>query len=186
MQDCFDRGLAKSIGLSNFNSLQIQSIYDSATVKPSVLQVECHAYFSQRKLLQFCTNLGIILTAYGPIGSPGLPAFVKQSGFVKDPTTLKFDPPVLLDDATVKALATKYNKTPAQILLRWLIERNIVVIPKSASPTRIVENFAVFDFKLAAEDSSAIDAIDQNYRMFKFDFNESILKHPDFPFLAEF
>jgi len=142
MEDVYKLGLTKSIGLSNFSMPQIQRVYDNAVVKPHNLQLACHAYWPQNELYDMCKKLNIIMTAYGPIGSPG----DRSGSALKTPDN--FNRPKLLEDEVVKEVAARYRKTPAQVLLRWLIQRGIAVIPKSVTPERIRENFDVFDFTL--------------------------------------
>jgi len=146
MEECYKAGLTKHIGLSNFNGKMIEKLCKTAVVKPHNLQSECHAYWPQFELQELCKRHGISFTAYGPIGSPGL------SNFSFGDDKPKAEPKVLLKDEAVLKLAEKYHKSPAQILLRWLIQRDICVIPKSVNPKRIKENFDVFDFKLDAND----------------------------------
>lgn len=180
MEEMVDLGLTKSIGVSNFSYEQIKRILDSCRIKPVTNQVECHAYFQQRPLFDFCKKHGITITAYAPIGSPGYPPIMEKMG-------LKVEVPVLLNDPTVKKLSEKYKKTPAQILLRWLIQHEIIAIPKSVTPSRIKENFEVFDFKLVPEDVSAIDGLDRNCRMFRFDnWIKGITDHPEYKKWAQY
>jgi aldehyde reductase len=109
MEAMVDSGLTKSIGLSNFNSQQIQRILNIARIKPANLQVECHVYFQQKKLRELCRSNGITVCAYGPIGSPARSAVLKARNM---PTV---DHPQLLEDPVVRNIAKKHNKTPAQV-----------------------------------------------------------------------
>jgi diketogulonate reductase-like aldo/keto reductase len=152
MEECYKAGLTKHIGLSNFNKKHIEKLCATATVKPHNLQSECHAYWPQFELQEVCKRHGISFTAYGPIGSPGLANF----SFSGSNTTVLAKPKVLLEEELVLKLAQKYHKTPAQILLRWLIQRDCCVIPKSVNPERIKENFNVFDFKLDEADCKCL------------------------------
>ncbi|XP_069110466.1 aldo-keto reductase family 1 member A1-A-like [Argopecten irradians] len=171
MEKLVDEGKAKSIGVSNFNAAQVARILKVARVKPVLNQVECHAYFQQRKLERVLLKDNIRLMAYGPIGSPGSTAALTVPG--------ESPPPVLLADPVIAKLATKYQKTPAQILIRNLLQRELIVIPKSVTPSRIRENGNVFDFELSPEDTAVIENIDTDQRMFKY----HIMVHaPDFPF----
>lgn len=151
MEKLVQAGLTKSIGLSNFNSKQVERVLAIATVKPVVNQVECHPYLPQRKLSAFCRDRGIAITAYSPLGSPARPWATNSD-------------PVLLDEPTVSALATKYGKSKAQILLRWQIQRGHIAIPKSTNPKRIAENFDVFNFVLTDEDMDVLAKLDRNLR----------------------
>ncbi|XP_064311270.1 aldo-keto reductase family 1 member A1 isoform X3 [Phalacrocorax carbo] len=104
MEKLVEKGLVKAIGLSNFNSRQIDDVLSVATVKPAVLQVECHPYLAQNELIAHCQKRGLVVTAYSPLGSP--------DRMWKHP-----DEPVLLEEPGIKKLAEKYSKSPAQIIL---------------------------------------------------------------------
>ncbi|GAU95514.1 hypothetical protein RvY_07118 [Ramazzottius varieornatus] len=120
-----------------------------------VRKVECHAYLPQNKLVDFCKQNWIAVTAYAPIGCPGYTG----QGQVSNPG--------LLDEPVLKIISEKYHKTPAQILLRWLIQRDIGVLPKSIHKDRLKENFEVFDFKLNSDDMQKINELGaRNHRLF--------------------
>lgn len=180
LEKCVDDGLVKSIGLSNFNSVQIQNILDNCRIKPSNLQVEIHPFFSQEKLVKFCHERGVTVTAYSPLGSPDRP-WVKPGE------------PTLLDDPNVVAVAKKCNKSPAQVILRWLLQRDIIIIPKSITPSRIKENLEIIDFELSADDMKVIDGFNRDCRlvvpMVTDEDGKRVFRDrdaPDFPFLIEF
>merc|ERR1712100_160313 len=137
-----------------------------AAIKPAVLQVENHPFLQQRALVNFCKEHDIVVTAYAPLGAPGRP-------WGND------DEPVVLEQPTVKTIAEKYNKTPAQVLLRYQIQRDIVVIPKSVKEHRIKENFNVFDFELSLDDMKEIDLLERGFRAFGL---EKYRKSAFFPF----
>ena len=111
MENLVKEGLVRSIGVSNFNSKQLQEVIDNSTIKPAVNQVELHPYLSQEKLVDFCSQRGVAITAYSPFGSPDRPWAAKGE-------------PVLLDDPKLKELADKYSKTPAQVWLFNLLRMN--------------------------------------------------------------
>ncbi|XP_038221004.1 aldo-keto reductase family 1 member B1-like isoform X1 [Zerene cesonia] len=144
-------GLVRSLGISNFNSKQIDRLLKSATIKPVVNQVECHPYLNQQRLIQYCEARGIKITAYSPLGSPDRPW--AQPG-----------EPLLMEDPKLKAIAERLGKTVAQVLIRYQIDRGVIVIPKSVNKSRIASNFAVFDFKLSEEDVQLINSFDCNGR----------------------
>jgi len=159
MEEVYKKGLTKSIGLSNFGLSQIQRIHNESTVKPHNLQLECHAYWPQNELDELCKKLNILMTAYAPIGSPG-----SRAGALL--TAGQNDRPVLMEEEIVKSIAAKYNKSPSQVLLRWLIQRGINVIPKSITPSRIKENLNIFDFKLSDDDFQKLSNIPRRERLF--------------------
>ncbi|GLG98968.1 Aldo-keto reductase AKR2E4 [Gryllus bimaculatus] len=155
MESQVDAGRTRSIGLSNFNARQIKRIVKCARIQPANLQVELHVYFQQKELAAFCNALDITVCAYAPIGSPGLTDFVKKMGKGSAPTLRP------LSDPVVEKIAKKHNKTAAHILLRHIMQRGIVVIPKSVNPSRIKQNFEVFDFALSEEDVQELNALDR-------------------------
>lgn len=107
MEKCVELGLAKSIGVSNFNSKQLQRLLEHANIKPVTNQVEVHPYLNQKKLIEFCKDRDVIITCYGPLGSPMPP---------KAPNL-----PKVMENPVVTKLADKYKKTAAQIILRYLV-----------------------------------------------------------------
>ncbi|XP_069911919.1 aldo-keto reductase family 1 member C1 isoform X2 [Oryctolagus cuniculus] len=130
MEKCKDAGLAKSIGVSNFNRRQLEMILNKPGLKykPVCNQVECHLYLNQRKLLDFCKSKDIVLVAYGVLGSQKYGEWVDQNT------------PVLLDDPVLGALAKKHKRSPALIALRYLLQRGVVVLAKSFNEERMKEN----------------------------------------------
>lgn len=147
MEDLVDAGLCLSIGLSNFNIVQIQRILNMARIPPCNLQIECHPYLNQQKLMDFCREHKIVITAYSSLGSPSSP-YSKPGEYP------------ILENPKILPLAKKYNKTTAQILLRYQLERGNVVIPRSANKDHMLENCNVLDFKLSAEDMKILNGLD--------------------------
>jgi diketogulonate reductase-like aldo/keto reductase len=145
-------GRARAIGVSNFSADHLRQLLDRTDVVPAVNQVELHPYFTQPALRELHAELGIATQAWSPIG--GVLVYVPGSDETRGPLT----------DPVITELAAKYGKTPAQVVLRWHIEHGFSAIPKSVKPHRIVENFDVFDFALAAEEVAAIDALDKGVR----------------------
>ncbi|XP_053689653.1 aldo-keto reductase family 1 member B1-like isoform X1 [Sabethes cyaneus] len=166
MEKLVELGLAKSIGISNCNSKQVERILAIAKIKPVVNQIECHPYLAQTKLSPFCTSRGIVITAYSPLGSPNRP-------------WAKPDDPQLMEDPKIVTIAKKYGKTSAQILIRYQIQRGHVVIPKSVNKSRIQSNFEVFDFELTEDDIKLITSFDCNGRLVPI---SSAAGHPYHPF----
>ncbi len=151
MENLVDAGLTKSIGLSNFNARQVDQVCAAARIQPVTNQVECHPYLAQLKLSAHCKTKNIVITAYSPLGSPDRPW--AQPG-----------DPQLLEDPKLAAIAKKYGKSPAQILIRYQIQRGNVVIPKSVTKERIISNGQVFDFQLSDDDVKEINSFDCNGR----------------------
>uniref|UniRef100_A0A8R1Y091 Aldo_ket_red domain-containing protein n=2 Tax=Onchocerca TaxID=6281 RepID=A0A8R1Y091_ONCVO len=170
LENFYEKGIFKAIGLSNFNEEQIQNILDHATVKPQNLQVEAHLYWPQKELHELCKKNNITMTSYATLGSPGRTA-----------CSLNFYWPIgePMKDPLVLQLGEKHKKSPAQILLRHMTQRGICVIPKSINPDRILENFNIFDFKLTEEEMKQLDSVKTRVRLFLFDL---IFDHPWYPF----
>jgi len=166
MENAVEAGKVRSIGVSNFNVKQIQRIFEHGTIKPAVLQIEAHPYFSQNNLLQFCKKHGVIVTAFSPLAN-NAHMFRKEGQ------------PNLLEEKIVLDIAGKHKKTPAQVVIRWAVQRETVAIPKSTRRVRLEENFQVYDFQLSAADVSSIDGLDRNWRILTLDRD---LDHPHYPF----
>ncbi|XP_033743154.1 1,5-anhydro-D-fructose reductase-like [Pecten maximus] len=174
MEELVISGKAKSIGLSNFNSQQIEYISDGARIKPVMNQVEINIRFPQHQLQRFCEERDIMLTAYAPMGSPGHPNLLQKNTEGKVP---------LLKEPVIDKLAEKYGKNSGQILLKSLVDRNIVVIPMSTNPERLASNLQVYDFTISDEDLDIISSMEDGIRQFSRPKRED---HPDYPFRIPF
>ncbi|MFZ2527355.1 MAG: aldo/keto reductase [Rhodococcus sp. (in: high G+C Gram-positive bacteria)] len=158
-------GKVRAIGVSNFLPVRLERLLNETDVVPAVNQIEVHPYTQQRELQAFNRDHGILTQAWSPIG--GLRTYGNG------------DTPLTND--TIVAIAQTHDKSPAQIMLRWHIQSGRQVIPKSVHPTRIAENFDVFDFELSAEDIARIDALEQGMTMVpdELDFDSFGLEIPE-------
>lgn len=132
-----EEGLIRSIGVSNFKAEHLDRLISETGVTPVLNQIELHPRFQQRELREVHAARGIVTESWSPLGQGAL-----------------------LEDTAITALARKHGRTAAQVIIRWHIDKGLVVIPKSATPSRIEANFQVFDFKLDADDIAAIDRLD--------------------------
>ncbi|XP_030070364.1 aldo-keto reductase family 1 member C1 homolog isoform X1 [Microcaecilia unicolor] len=174
LEACKDAGLVKSIGVSNFNRRQLEMILNKPGLKykPVCNQVECHPFLTQKKLLEFCKMNDIVLVGYSVLGSINVDMEWRNDSI----------PPVLHDPVVTK-IAEKYNKSPAQVSIRYIIQRGIVAIAKSFTPKRIEENFQVFDFQLTEEDMKLIDGLNKNLHYWEV---KQFSEHPEYPFHEEY
>ncbi|XP_060535172.1 aldose reductase-related protein 2-like isoform X2 [Cylas formicarius] len=164
MEEQVEMGRAKAIGVSNFTQNQIEKLINNSTIKPACLQSEIHLYLQQEPLVRFCHSNGLAVTAYSPLGHPGIGDWFKQNGIEKEFL------PDELNDPTVQLIAKKHNVTSAQILLKFQIQRNIVVVPYTSKPSRVKTNFDLFSFSLDAADIKALIDSDKGERARIFGF----------------
>lgn len=143
LQDAVEKGWVKSIGVSNWAPKHIEQLMKEPGVKilPVVNQVEFHPWQQQRELAKYCKDKGIVVVAYSPLTQGRR-----------------------LGDKTIVEIAQKYGRTPAQVVLRWCLQKGIVVIPKSDKESRIAENKGIFDWKLSSEDMETIDGLDEGQK----------------------
>ena len=158
MEQLVDRGIAKSIGVSNFSSAQIETLVQTARIKPVVNQVESHPLLPQEKLLATCKKHDIVLTAYSPFAGSPRPA---ADGTLV-PSDLKAK---LYESEITKGLAIKYKKSVNQILLKFHVARGVAVIPKSVTKERIIQNTQLFDFELLPEELDALRSMETGERL---------------------
>ncbi|KAJ4264327.1 hypothetical protein NW762_005523 [Fusarium torreyae] len=144
MEALVKKGKLRSIGVSNFTKKKVQEILDFAEIRPAVNQIEAHPYFQQPDLLKWSQEQGILITAYSPSGN-------NIFGF-----------PKATEDPDAIAIANELRKSPSQILIQWAVQRGTAVLPKSVTPSRIVENFE--DFELPQDAVERINALDRNHR----------------------
>ena len=141
LEEFYRDGRARSIGVSNFQPNHLRRLHQETDVPPAVNQIEVHPYLTQDAVRGFCAEHGIAVEAWSPIGQ-GL----------------------VLDDPVIVSIAERAGKTPAQVVLRWHIERGDIIFPKSVTPSRVKENFGIFDFELSGADVAEISALNKNQR----------------------
>lgn len=149
----YEEKLIRVPGVSNHHAQHLQQILHVANIAPMVNQVERHPYLAQKELKMFCEQHNIAMTAWSPLGRGHI-----------------------LQDETLQEIARHYGKSTAQLILRWHLQQDVIVIPKSVTPSRIEENAQIFDFEIAPEHMAQIDQLDRNQRFgqnpesFHFDF----------------
>jgi D-xylose reductase len=155
MESLVEKGLAKSIGVSNFQGSLLLDLLRYAKIRPATLQIEHHPYLVQDTLTKLADAEGIKVTAYSSFG----PQSFIELGWDKAKDT-----PVLFEHEVITKIAEKYKKTPAQVLLRWATQRGIAVIPKSNNEKRLAQNLDVNSFDMTPEELKSISALDRNLR----------------------
>ncbi|EXJ84974.1 alcohol dehydrogenase [Capronia epimyces CBS 606.96] len=155
VESLVDAGLVKNIGVCNFQGGLLLDLIRSARIPPAVLQIEHHPYLVQPQLLDLAKDLGIAVTAYSSFG----PLSYRD---IQSPKALGTS--LLFDNDVITSTAKKHAKTPAQVLLKWAVQRGVIVIPKTADKQRQLENKDLFSFELSSEEQSAIDALDKGLR----------------------
>ena len=139
LEKAYEQGKVKSIGISNFEDERLEKLCDGNKIKPVLNQVELHPYFQQNELRKKMDKYNTKVEAWAPLGHALTNIF---------------------NEEIIKKLAEKYKKSPAQIILRWDIQKGIITIPKSEKPERIKENFEIFDFELTEDEVKEIDGLD--------------------------
>jgi len=142
MEELHKSGKAKSIGISNFTIRHLKEFLERTDIVPAVNQVEFHPYLYQKELLDFCNEKNIRLEAYSPLTHGEK-----------------------LNDSKLVEIAKKYNKSTAQVLIKWSLQHGLIVIPKSSKKERIIENSLVFDFEISKEDMEKLDGFNENLRV---------------------
>jgi 2,5-diketo-D-gluconate reductase A len=142
LEEFYRDGRARSIGVSNFHAHHLRRLFAECDIVPAVNQIEVHPYLVQDELRKFCAEHQIAVEAWSPIGRG-----------------------TVLEDPTLRAIAGRYDKTVAQVVLRWHLDRGDIIFPKSMRPERMAENFDIFDFSLDGDDIGAISALDRGERV---------------------
>jgi D-xylose reductase len=153
MEELVSAGLVRNIGVCNYNCALLRDLLSYARIHPAVLQVELHPYLTQEKLLRFCRENRIAVTGFSPLGAL---SYVELG--VAGPEHSVLQEPV------VRAAADRHGKTPAQMVLRWAVQRGTAIVPKTVRPDRLVENLTLFDFELSTNEMAAVSALNRDLR----------------------
>ena len=143
LETLYRDGRVKAIGVCNFEQDQLEELLDLAEIKPAVNQIESNPLFANQDLIDFCHSKGIAVEAWHPMGGRGSDLF---------------------ENETLRDIGDKYGKSPAQVMIRWHMQREVIPLPKSVHETRIVQNIHVFDFELGENDMARINAMDTGER----------------------
>lgn len=153
MEALVEKGLVKQIGICNYNSGLLHDLFSYAKIKPAMLQIESHPYLTQERLLRLANEYDLAVTAFSPLGA--------LSYLALDMASLSES---VLEQEVVKAAAQRVNRTPAQVVLRWGVQRGTAIIPKTNKVERLTENLALFDFELSLEEMTAISELNSDRR----------------------
>lgn len=137
MEELYRQGKIRAIGVSNFLPHHLEALMKTAVIKPSVNQIEFHPGFMQEECIEYCKSNDILVEAWSPLGTGKM-----------------------LTNETLKTIAAKYQKSVAQLCIRWVLQNDVLPLPKSITPSRIVENLAIDDFKISQEDLQTINAME--------------------------
>ena len=143
LEQLYKDGKVRAIGVCNFDIEHLERILEECEIVPTVNQVECHPYLQQKELKEFCHKHNILIESYSPL----------------------MNGRTILEDPVILELAEKHGKTAAQIVLRWHVHEGSIIIPKTVTPSRMQENFDIFDFELSTEDLAKIFTLDRNERV---------------------
>jgi D-xylose reductase len=153
MEDVVRAGLVRNIGVCNFGVALLRDLQSHAEIAPSVLQVELHPHLTQDKLVRYCQESNIAVTGFSPLGAGSyleLGAATPNQSVLQEPAVLE--------------IASRQDRSPAQVVLRWGVQRGTAVVPKSKSRDRLRENLALFDFELSSDEVASISALNCNRR----------------------
>ena len=153
MEELVESGLVKEIGVCNYNVGLLHDLIAYSSIKPAMLQIESHPFLTQEKLIKAAKNYGMAVTCFSPLGAL---SYLELDMANKNESVLKSD--------TVTVAAERLNKSPAQVVLRWALQRGTAVIPKTSQKDRLIENRSLFDFELSDQEMSDISNLNLNRR----------------------
>lgn len=165
MEELVEAGKVHSIGVSNFNSQQLERLIKLSKIKPVANQIECHPNLNQHKFIEFAKERNVTIIAYAPLGRGDYSA----------------DKGIALKDSKVQQIADKHHKNAGQILIRFAYQNGVVAIPKSINKSRLRGNIDIFDFELDADDMEYLNSLDNHLRLYPFtpSKNETYYPFPD-------
>ncbi len=153
MERLVEAGLVRNIGVCNYNCALLRDLLSYARIRPAVLQVELHPFLAQPKLLRFCRDEGLAVTGFSPLGALSYVSLGMADAGES-----------VLEQLPVREAAVRHGKTPAQVVLRWGVQRGTAVVPKTSRRERLIENVQLFDFELSEAEMQAISALDHQRR----------------------
>ncbi|WP_237133119.1 aldo/keto reductase [Pseudohongiella sp. O18] len=153
MEELVDAGLVRQIGVCNYNSALLHDLMAYARIKPAMLQIESHPYLTQERLIRLASHYELAVTAFSPLGAG---SYIELD--------MASEQESVLNQPVVRRIADRLQRSPAQVVLRWGVQRGTAVIPKTSRVERLSENINVFDFELGDDDMAAISALNQNRR----------------------
>ncbi|MBQ6395547.1 MAG: aldo/keto reductase, partial [Atopobiaceae bacterium] len=145
----YEQGKCRAIGVSNFEPHHLEELFEAGSIVPAVNQIESNPQFHNQEVVDYCFEKGIKIEAWSPLGGSPKPAGPMGPAYVNN----------ILTDPKLAEIAAGYGKSVAQLIIRWHIQRGIIVLPKSTHKERIESNLDVFDFELSADDMAAINAL---------------------------
>lgn len=151
MEDLYYQDLIGALGLSNFRASDIEQILSFARQRPTYNQLELHPYFQQKKLVNYCKEQDIVVACWSPLGTGSWSSVKAEDKPIHDPV--------------IKAMATKYGVSPAQVILKWNLANGHITLPKSETPKNMQSNLQLDTFELSADDIKAINALDKGERL---------------------
>ncbi|KAF9156844.1 NAD(P)H-dependent D-xylose reductase (XR) [Actinomortierella ambigua] len=154
MEELVHKGWAKNIGVSNFSAALLMDVLSYCKIRPAVLHIEVHPYLSNNAMIDYAHKEGLAVQAYSSFGPQSYLEIGVNTGIKS-----------LFEQEVLKKIGERHGKSIAQVILRWLVQKKVAVIPKSNNPVRVVENAQLFDFELTAEEMSDIEKLNKDFRI---------------------
>eukprot|EP01060_Flectonema_neradi_P011923 TRINITY_DN1886_c0_g1_i4.p1 TRINITY_DN1886_c0_g1~~TRINITY_DN1886_c0_g1_i4.p1 ORF type:complete len:365 (+),score=70.46 TRINITY_DN1886_c0_g1_i4:57-1151(+) len=172
METQVQKGLVRAIGVCNFNKRQLTELLNMATVPVSIVQNEIHPYYQQKDYIDFCKHNKVQVQAFSPLGSSDRPSCYRKDN----------DPPSVMENPVVTGIAAELGRTPAQVIIRWHVQRGVSCVPKSITPSRVEANYKVWDFELSREHMDKMSELNIGWHFLLW---EDTSMHPNYPFRDE-